>query len=627
MADSSNVNELLIKFFKAMAVLAALALPLVSIFGLIVFVMDPWLLRIIHVSLAGIVIFSLDSCKNGNKYPFYKHLINLLCVLAAIATTLYIIIDLKRLQIAYQTYPTTVDFIISAVIVVLVLEMTRKTLGLVLPIIALSFICYGLFGHLLPPPLQHPGMSIERLFGWIVYQDGIYGSAVQVSVSWIMIFLVFSSFYRISGAGDVFFQLSQALVGRFRGGPAKIAVIASSLFGTISGAPTANVVATGTFTIPLMKSTGWSPVMAGAIEAAASTGGLIMPPIMGAGAFVLAEIVGLPYSQIAIAAILPAILYYLSVFLSVDLEAAKLGLKGLPKEEVPDIVSVLKSGWLKLIPIVGLIVFIFVLRYSIFLSVIYTILLTLVISWISRSSVTLTPSKIVEGLISAGQDVKGVAAACATAGIVVAVVGATGLSQSFGYLVMGLARDNLWIAAILAMLLTIVVGMGVPAVAAYIVASMVVSTSLVNMGIDPLNAHMFIFWFACMAGLTPPVCVTSFVAAGVAGSDNWATALNAFKMVIPAFLVPLLILINNDILLMGDFWGIAVTFISAAVGVAAMANGLWRNNEHLILRGILILSGLLLIHLDNLTNILGLVGIIAVVGIKYVLNRRKQQAA
>ncbi|MBB5516134.1 TRAP transporter 4TM/12TM fusion protein [Rubricella aquisinus] len=451
----------------------------------------------------------------------------------------------------------------------LIMEMTRRVAGLALVVIATVFLCYVFLGQYLPGFLNSPAITWQRFFSQVYTDAGILGPTTAVSSTYIILFIIFAAFLQASKVGDYFVNFAFAAAGRARGGPAKVAIFASGLMGMINGTSAGNVVATGSLTIPLMKKVGYHKKTAGAVEAAASTGGQIMPPIMGAGAFIMAEITGIPYTEIAIAAIIPAILYFVSIYFMVDFEAAKLGMRGMREDELPKFRKMVKQVYL-FIPIIILIWALFA-GYSVIRAGTYATAAAAVVSW-------LTPYKMGWRSILQAFDIAGkmsiqIIAVCACAGIIVGVISLTGVGARFSNLLLGLAGVSQLLALFFAMCIAILLGMGMPTTAAYAVAASVVAPGLIELGIPALTAHFFVFYFAVVSAITPPVALASYAAAGISGSNPMETSVASFKIGIAAFIVPFMFFYNSALLMDGAFFEVARALVTAVIGVFLLSSG------------------------------------------------------
>lgn len=481
----------------------------------------------------------------------------------SLITGWYLVSYLDMLQFRAGAFPTTTDAIVAATAIALLLEITRRTTGMAMVIIASVFILYAFVGPWMPGILQHDGYDVPRLITYLMTDNGVLGPTLGVSATYLILFIVFAAFLQASGAGDYFVRLAFAMAGHKRGGPAKVAVLASGLMGTINGSSAGNVVSTGAFTIPLMKKVGYKSPVAGAIEAAASSGGQILPPIMGAGAFIMADITGIPYTEIVLAATIPGILYFLSVYFMVDLEAAKMAMRGLPSDQLPDRAKLLKQLYL-LSPIIVLIISL-ISGYSVIRAGTLSGISVIAVSWFGATP--MGPKRIFHALALAGQMAIPLIAVCATAGIVVGVISITGVGLRFSAILLSFADTSLLLALVFAMLISIILGMGMPTTAAYAVAAAVIAPGLIQLGLDPLVAHFFVFFFAVMSAITPPVALAAYAGAAISGANSMTTGVQAFKIGIAAFLIPFIFCFNPALLMQGTIPEIGLAALTATVGI------------------------------------------------------------
>lgn len=520
-------------------------------------------------------------------------------------TASYLVEFLDLLQFRAGAFPTTSDAVISIGAIALLLEMTRRTTGLAMVIIAAVFVLYAFVGPWMPGILHHDGYDLARLTTYLMTDNGILGPTLGVSATYLILFIVFAAFLQASGAGDYFVKLAFAVAGHKKGGPAKVAVIASGLMGTINGSSAGNVVSTGAFTIPLMKKVGYQPKVAGAIEAAASSGGQILPPIMGAGAFIMADVTGIPYTDIVLAATIPGILYFLSVFFMVDFEASKLGMKGLSKDELPNKALLLRQLYL-FSPIIILIVCL-VLGYSVIRAGTLSGISVIVVSWLGTNKMGL--GRIFHALALAGKMAIPLLSVCATAGIIVGIISLTGVGLRFSTILLAVADNSTILALIFAMLISVILGMGMPTTAAYAVAAAVVAPGLVQLGLEPLVAHFFVFFFAVMSAITPPVALAAFAGAAIAGSNSMQTGVQSFKIGISAFIVPFIFCFNPALLMQGSVLEIAMATVTAVFGIyllSAAVQGWFISKVGLPVRALLMLAALLSIAGGWQTDLAGI---------------------
>ncbi|CAM3616707.1 TRAP transporter permease [Halomonas lysinitropha] len=449
----------------------------------------------------------------------------------------------------------------------LILELTRRVAGLALVVISAIFLIYVFAGPYLPGFLGYPGLSVGRFFSQVYTDAGILGPTTAVSSTYIILFIIFAAFLQASKVGDYFVNFAFAAAGRARGGPAKVSIFASGLMGMINGTSAGNVVSTGSLTIPLMMKVGYPGRSAGAIEAAASTGGQIMPPIMGAGAFIMAEITGIPYTEIAVAALIPAILYFLSIYCMVDFEAARKGMRGMRKDEIPLFSKLVKQVYL-FAPIIILIAALF-MGYSVIRAGTLATASAAVVSWFSPHKMGIPA--ILRALQLAGTMAIQIIAVCACAGLIVGVISLTGVGARFSSLLLGLAGVSQLLALFFAMCISILLGMGMPTTAAYAVAASVVAPGLINIGIQPLVAHFFVFYFAVVSAITPPVALASYAAAGISGDNAMGTSVASFKIGLAAFIVPFMFFYSPAMLMEGSWMQILRVGLTATLGIILLA--------------------------------------------------------
>ncbi|RKQ35797.1 TRAP transporter permease [Oceanobacillus halophilus] len=524
---------------------------------------DPWVFRSTHLVFG--TVLGLMLYPGWRKASSKVHIVDWLLIIASIYIGYYIYANLNQLVFRFGVTPTDMDFYVALVGLLLVVELTRRTSGWVLPILALVFVGYVFAGPYLPGILNHNGYSLERFVTYVYGLDGVFGVTTDVSSKYIILFIIFGAFLQMSGVGQYFINVAFAIAGGLRGGPAKVAIFSSGLMGMINGTSAGNVVATGSLTIPLMKRTGYPPQFAAATEATASAGGQLLPPIMGAGAFLMAEITGIGYSEIIIAAIIPAVLYFTSVYFMVDFKALKSGMKGLSREQLPNVKAILKKAYL-FVPVI-LLITLLVQGFSVIYAGTAGIIACFVLSLFSKET-RMGLKSILEAFELGMKNAIQLISIVACAGIIVGVIALTGIGQRFSSLLLSIADNNMLIALIFAMVISIILGMGMPTTAAYAVAASAVAPGLINMGIDPLLAHMFVFYFAVISAITPPVALAAFAAAGITGTDPMKTGFQAFKLGLAAFIVPFMFFFSPELLLQSDSTvGIIIASITALVGV------------------------------------------------------------
>jgi len=606
-AESSNNLKLLMRITTLVALCMAAFHIYTGVFG----VFESVFQRSLHVLFALVLVFLMYTPsgakrEDNSKMAWFDYFLIFLVLISVGYVTLNSSTIASRY--AYVTPLTGYEIFAGVIGVVLLLEATRRTMGLALPLIATVFIGYVFVGDYLPSILRHQGFSVMWTVDQLFYTtEGVWGIPAGVSATFIVMFIIFAAFLDKSRAGDFFINLSLAMLGKARGGPAKAAIFASGVMGTISGSAVANVVTTGTFTIPLMKKLGYRPTFAAAVESVASSGGQLMPPIMGAAAFIIAEFTGVHYVKVALAAVIPALLYYMSVYFMVHFEALRIGLVGLPKSELPDFKKTLINGIHFTIPLIILVYFL-MQGYSPMKAGIYGILATILVSYV-RKNTWLTPGKIISALEAGAKGAVEVAIACATAGVVIGVLTLTGLGMRFNSVILAVAGENLLLTLFLTMCTSIVLGMGLPTVAAYIIQAALTVPALTNLGVEPLAAHMFIFYFAIISAITPPVALAAYAAGGVAGSDPMKTAFQACRLGIAAFIVPYMFVYAPSLLAIGESTEIALATVTALIGVLALAAasvGYFIRKANVIERIVFLCAALTLIKPGIMTDIIGL---------------------
>ena len=518
------------------------------------------------------------------------------------------------------------DMAFGILFILTLLEAARRSIGLAMPITAVCFLIYGYVGPALPGLLRHAGFNTEAIVDQLyMTTEGIFGIPLGVSATYVILFVIFGVFLEKSGTGQFFMELASATTGKAAGGPGKIAVVSSGLFGTISGSAVANVMVTGQFTIPMMKRTGFQPHFAGAVEATASTGGQIMPPVMGAAAFVMAEFMGIPYLTVCKHAIIPAVLYYVSVFMAVHFEAVRTNLRGM-LETPPRLINVLLTRGHLLIPVAVLLYILFE-GYTPMYACIFSIIAVLFIANIKQET-RMGLGKILNALENGAKGTLSVACACACAGIIIGIVNLTGLGLKFTGFVLYLAGDSLIPALLFTMIAGIILGMGLPTTAAYIVMAALLVPGLTKLGVVPIAAHMFAFYYAIISAITPPVALAVYAGAGLAKANIWKTGLAAVRIGAPGFIIPFMFVYEPSLLFVGSPWEILSTFVTATIGVVMLAGGLigcffWETKA--LERLFLVIGAILLIKPGLYTDIVGLILLAAVLFIQTA--RRKKGAA
>ncbi|KJS88354.1 MAG: C4-dicarboxylate ABC transporter permease [Peptococcaceae bacterium BICA1-8] len=606
-----------------MTTVIAVCMSLFHLWSAGIYMLPTAQLKAIHLAFALVLTFIIFPArsKGKEKFPWYDAVF---AVLGAVVT-LYIVVDYQKI-IYRMGDPNSLDTLFGGICILLILEATRRTMGWTLVNVSLIFLAYAMYGNYLPGGIGHKGYDLMRIIEHMYLTgEGIFGIAIYVTATFVFIFVLLGSFLGVTGGAQAFIDLSFSVTGKYRGGPAKAAVLGSGLMGMISGSSFANVAGTGTFTIPLMKSVGYKPEFAGGVEAAASSGGQIMPPIMGAAAFIMAEMTGIPYGKLIIHAAIPAILYYLSIFIMVDLEAAKLGLVGMSREQLPRFWETLKKGGFLLLAPLS-IVYMLLIGFSPIKASFAAVMIAIITSTF-RKETRLNLSKLIDALDNGARASLSVIAACAVAGLIVGTVTLTGLGLKFADLIINLSAGNIYLALVLTMLASIFMSMGMPTTALYIILGTMVAPALVKMGIPIVAAHLFIFYYGCFAAVTPPVALSSYLAASIAKADAIKTSLVGLKLCLTAFLLPFIFALSPSLLLI-DTTPIKIlsVLVTSVIGVFALSASL---ESYLFGRigklqqVLLFIAAIVLIKPDIKTDLLGL-GIIAVVSvIQFTIKRQK----
>jgi len=573
--------------------------------------LDAMIQRSIHLAFGLGLVFLLYPTK-GSWSKTKIHPFDALLSALAIIVCLYVVVFYKDLVYRAGLINTT-DMIMGLIAIILVLEAARRVIGLPMVVISLLFIAYAFLGPFIPGPLAHRGVNINNLVQHLFFTtEGIMGLPIGVSSTFIFMFLLFGAYLEKTGMGEFFIDLANSIAGSAPGGPAKVAVISSACMGTLSGSSVANVVGTGSFTIPMMKKLGYKPEFAGAVEATASTGGQLMPPVMGAAAFLMAEITNTPYSKVILAACIPAILYYLGVFAGVHFEAKKLGLVGLSKDQLPKIGNVMKTRGQLLIPII-VVIYLLTAGYTPIRAALGAIVSALICSAI-RKETRLSFVDIINGLIAGAKSALTVVAACACAGIIIGVVTQTGLGLKVGSVLVGIANGNLILTLFFTMITSLILGIGVPTTANYVITSTIAAPALLQLGVPVMAAHMFVFYFGIIADVTPPVALAAVAASGVAKSEPMRTGIQATRLAIAAFLIPYIFVISPELVMVNaTFLNVIPKIISATLGIIGISTsltGYFMTNMNKLERIIATVGGLLLVETSLVTDVIGYVLIV-----------------
>ena len=575
-------------------------------------ILDAHLQRAIHLAFGFLLIFLLYPTRKS----WSKTKMNPLDVLFAIVgacSAMYIVVNYNELVLR-AGMNTETDFIVGLIGTVLVFEAARRVVGWPMIIVAFVFLLYAFFGPYVPGIMAHRGVGLEEMFDHLFFTtEGIFGTPMGVSSTFIYLFILFGAYLEATGLGKFFIDLANAIAGWAAGGPAKVAVLSSGVMGTVSGSSVGNVAGTGSFTIPMMKKLGYRPAFAGAVEAAASTGGQLMPPVMGAAAFLMAEFVGVPYFDVVKAAVIPAMLYYIGVWLGVHYEAKKFGLKGTPRDQLPKFKDLfLEKGHLA-IPLI-VIIYLLVSGYTPMRAALAAIALSIVCACL-RKSTRISFKQVIQGLIDGSKGVLGVLIACATAGIIIGVVTKTGVGLKVATALLDLAGGKLLPAMFFTMITSLILGMGVPTTANYVITSTIAAPALIQMQVPVLAAHMFAFYFGIVADVTPPVALAAYAGAGIAGANPMRCGVIAAKLAIAAFIVPYIFVLAPELLMINatafTITYSALTAIIGMWGVSMSMIGFCQNLLNLPQRLAFLVGGICMIIPGTLTDGIGIALIIA----------------
>lgn len=564
-----------------------------------------------------------------------------LLIILSVGVWGYIFFNVEAIALKGGQMSTT-DMVLGVLAVLLTLEVTRRVVGPELPIVTIVFLLFAYFGRHMPGIFAHRGFNVTRIVSHMyMTTEGIMGTPLGVSSTFVFMFILFGSFLDKTGVGEFFIDFAYALTGSTRSGPAMTSVLSSGLMGSISGSSVANTVTTGAFTIPLMKSVGYKPHYAGAVEATASTGGQIMPPVMGAAAFIMADFTGFPYISIVKAAIIPAVLYYIAVGTMVHLEACKLGLKGMPRESLPKVSHILrKQGYLTL-PLIA-IIFMLVKQYpptmAALTGIVIGVIVAMTVSLIKKDN-SFTPKDILGAMEAGAKGAVGVACACACAGMIVGVVTLTGFGLKIAEVIVQIAQGRLIPTLLLTMISSIILGMGLPTTAKYIVLATMAVPAITKLGVNLMSAHLFILYFGVVADVTPPVALAAYAGAGIAGANSMKTGFQAFKLAIGAFIIPYIFVINPHLIMVDSIVGTTVnwlpvtaalpTIVTALIGTVCLAGTVESylfGNLRIWQRIILLLAAFALLDPKLLTDAIGLAALAFIYVTQKMLNKNKPAA-
>lgn len=564
--------------------------------------------RSVHLGFVLTLIFLLYPATKRSPMD-RPSIIDWIFIFLSIAATGNIYFRYKALALSGGLYTQT-DIFFGILTLIVVFEAARRTIGYALPILSSIFFIYAFVGRYIPGPLMHSGFSLRRVVQHLyLTTEGIFGQILGVSSTYIYLFILFGAFLAATGMSEFFNDLALSLAGHTRGGPAKVSVLSSAFMGTISGSTSANVVTTGSFTIPLMKKTGYQAHFTGGIEAAASAGGQIMPPVMGAAAFIIADSLGMPFVQVLGAALVPAILYFSGVWTIVHLRASKMGIEGLPKNQLPNLRNVILSRGHLIIPIIG-IIYMLLKGYNALYAAFWGIILA-VGSSLLRKETRINLKLLLQAMEKGALNAVPVAIACAIIGVVIGVTSLTGAVLALGSAVLKLSGGYLFTTLLLTMLVAIIMGMGLPTTACYVLTSAVAAPALMRLNVLPIAAHLFVFYFGILSTITPPVAVGAYAAAGIAGSDPSKTGWAAVKLAIAGFIIPYMFVYSPDLLILpgasiAKIIPVAITALVGVIALGATAEGFFWGPLNFLQRLLLLIGALLLIKSGLYTDILGL---------------------
>ncbi|EHG20982.1 hypothetical protein HMPREF9334_01103 [Selenomonas infelix ATCC 43532] len=614
-SNTAHYTGLPQKIIAAIAITFSIFQLYTATFG----ILDAQLQRAVHLGFGLALAYLLYPCRRAWTRDHFFHPIDVLFAVLGAAAPAYIVLQYREL-VTRAGSATTADIVVGGIGILLVIEAARRVVGLPMVTVVLCFLAYAFLGPYMPGVLAHRGLSLEQLISHLYYTtEGIFGIPLGVSSTFIFLFILFGAYLESTGLGKFFIDLANAVAGWASGGPAKVAVLSSGLMGTVSGSSVANVVGTGSLTIPMMKKLGYHPNFAGAVEAAASTGGQLMPPVMGAAAFLMAEFVGVSYIEVVKAAAIPALLYFTGVWLGVHFEAKRKQLKGIPRHELPNPLTLIKERGHLAIPLV-VIVYLLVSGYTPMRAALVAIVLSIACAML-RKSTRMKPIEIIYGLERGAKAVLGVLIACAAAGIIIGVVTKTGVGLRLASGLIEMAGGMLLPAMFFTMITAIVLGMGVPTTANYVITSTIAAPALVQMGVPILAAHMFVFYFGIIADVTPPVALAAYAGAGISGGNALKTGVHASKLAVAAFIIPY-IFVLSPVILMVDATPLTLVMatLSALLGMVAVSSalcGFLADHCRLYERALLVGAGLLMIKPGGTTDLIGCAIFAAILALQY----------
>ena len=601
-SNTRTLTGVMARIVSAIAIAFSIFQLYTSVFG----VLDAHLQRAVHLGFGMALIFlmypSRQSWSRSSVHP-----VDVVLAIVGAAMPMYVVAFYGELVLRAGQI-TQADMVIGTLGIIMVIEAARRVVGWPIVLVSLAFMVYGFAGPYMPDILAHRGLDIGDMVSHLYFTtEGIFGIPLGVSSTFIFLFILFGAYLETTGLGKFFIDIANAIAGWASGGPAKVAVLSSGLMGTVSGSSVANVVGTGSFTIPMMKKMGYSKEFAGAVEAAASTGGQLMPPIMGAAAFLMAEFIGVPYFDVVKAAAIPAVLYYTGVWIGVHLEAKKNGLKGIPRNELPKFSELFVERGHLALPLAG-IIYLLIAGYSPTRAALAAIVLAIFASFL-RKSTRMKPMEIIEGLEKGAKGVLGVMIACATAGIIIGVVTKTGVGLKMAGALIDLAGGQLLPAMFFTMITSLILGMGVPTTANYVITSTIAAPALIQMGVPIMAAHLFVFYFGIIADVTPPVALAAYAGAGISGGNPMKTGVVASKLAVAAFVIPYIFVLSPALLMInttaGELVWALITSIIGMIGLGAAMIGYFLAPVNPLLRLAFFVGGLMLIDPGLLTDVIG----------------------
>ena len=601
-SNTRTLTGFVARLVSAIAITFSLFQLYTSVFG----VLDAHLQRAIHLSFGMALIFLMYPTRSSWSKTSVHPVDVFLSVLGA-ALPMYVVVFYGDLVLRSGQI-TSEDMVVGTLGILMVIEAARRVVGWPIVIVSVLFMGYGFAGPYMPDILAHRGLDIGDVVSHLYFTtEGVFGIPLGVSSTFIFLFILFGAYLESTGLGKFFIDIANAIAGWASGGPAKVAVLSSGLMGTVSGSSVANVVGTGSFTIPMMKKMGYSKEFSGAVEAAASTGGQLMPPIMGAAAFLMAEFMGVPYIDVVKAAAIPAVLYYAGVWIGVHLEAKKNGLKGIPRHELPKFSELFVERGHLALPLAG-IIYLLVAGYSPTRAALAAIVLAILASFI-RKSTRMKPMQIIEGLEKGAKGVLGVMIACASAGIIIGIVTKTGVGLKLAGALIDLAGGQLLPAMFFTMITSLILGMGVPTTANYVITSTIAAPALIQMGVPIMAAHLFVFYFGIIADVTPPVALAAYAGAGISGGNPMKTGVAASKLAVAAFVIPYIFVLSPALLMInttpGELIWALTTSIIGMIGLGASMIGYFLANANPLIRLVFFIGGLLMIDPGLFTDAIG----------------------